>query len=214
MNHLVVTLFIHNKICHYRIDELIRNSFNGYINENFVFGNTNVYFPVQIQEDGYTIQAQTSSFQIMCNNEPLVEAKQLSHGDYLLFSKEKFSYSILIMERSFSLFGGTVYLLGNENVFIGRSEESNIVLDINAYVSRKCAAFRRDASGKYYIEDLSGKTGVYVNGIRETSKALSNGDEIYIMGVTMLYSEKMQAVKIQKITILKIPELYIKTNLL
>jgi S-DNA-T family DNA segregation ATPase FtsK/SpoIIIE len=77
--------------------------------------------------------------------------------------------------------GAVAYSLGSENVFIGRSEEMNIVIDINGCVSRKSAAIRFE-DGCHFIEDLSGKTGIYVNGKRETSKKLKSGDNIYIMG--------------------------------
>ena len=48
MNNFFVALFINNRVCQFKMDELIQNSFNGYINENFVFRKKNVYFYLQI----------------------------------------------------------------------------------------------------------------------------------------------------------------------
>ena len=56
MNNFFVAIFINDKVCQYKVDELIQNSLNGYVNENFVFHKRNIYLPVQIQGSDYCLQ--------------------------------------------------------------------------------------------------------------------------------------------------------------
>ncbi len=187
MNNFFVALFINDRVCQYKVDELIQNSLNGYVNENFVFNNRNVYLPIQIQGDAYFLQKKSSDWTCRCENQEISESKKLKHGDYLVFSKGDISYAALITEFQYISLSATAFALGKENVFIGRGDDMNIILDLNASISRKCAAIRYDVDGKHHLEDLSGKTGLYVNDRRVASCVLVPGDKIYIMGTTLVY---------------------------
>ena len=186
MNGYFLVLFINNRICQYRIDELIQNSTNGLVSESLVFGNKNVYLPLSIQQDVYCIQNKSTKFKVRCGNQMIEDCRPLCHGDYFVIQNEHFAFSLLVLNSNQLPMGASIYSIGSDNVFIGRSEEMNIVVDINGSVSRKCAAIRTDGDNRY-IEDLSGKTGIYVNGKREASCKLSDGDNIYIMGTNIVY---------------------------
>jgi hypothetical protein len=191
MNNFFVAIFINDKVCQYKVDELIQNSLNGYINENFVFHKRNIYLPVQIHGNDYCLQIKGADWKCICDNHEITESKILKHGDYVVFSKDDFSYSVLFTEYQESSIACRAYELGKENVFIGRSDEMNVIIDINANVSRKCAAIRCDDKGKHHLEDLSGKTGIYLNDTRVSSCELCAGDRIYIMGTSMVYYPNM-----------------------
>ena len=165
MNNFFVALFINDKVCQYKVDELIQNSSNGYVNENFVFNKRNVYLPVQIQGDSYCIQKKSSDWRCVCDNQEITESKLLKHGDYIVFSKDDFTYSVLFTEYQQNAISSKAYFLGKDTIFLGRSDEMNIILDINSSISRKCAAIRIDDRGRHHLEDLSGKTGIYLNDI-------------------------------------------------
>lgn len=186
MNGLFVVLYVNNRICQHKIDELIQNSTNGFVNEGLVFGCKNIYLPISIQEDRYFIQNKSSNFKIVCDNEIINGIYALSHGDYFFVQNEKTTFSFLVLDSDKLSISASAYSIGTGNVFIGRSNEMNIVVDINGSVSRKCAAIRYE-DGNHFIEDLSGKTGIYVNGKREISKQLNNGDNIHIMGTNIIY---------------------------
>ena len=64
MNNFIVTIFVNNKMCQYKIDELIQNSFNGYVDKSFVFGNKKIYLPIHIQAEYYTLQSKSSAVKI------------------------------------------------------------------------------------------------------------------------------------------------------
>jgi hypothetical protein len=61
---------------------------------------------------------------------------------------------------------------------IGRGDDMDIVID-NASVSRKQAQIRREADGRWIVEDLGSANGTFLNGRRITGPApLAQGDEI------------------------------------
>lgn len=186
MNGCFLVLFINNTFYQYKIDELIQNSTGGVVSESLVGGNKNVYLPITVTQDAYCIQNKSSRYKILLNGAPVSESHPLRHGDHFAVFGEEFAYSFLVLDSSEMSVGSAVYSIGEENIFIGRSEEMNIVIDINGSVSRKCAAIRFE-NGNHFIEDLSGKTGIYVNGKRETSRQLFDGDNIYIMGIDLIY---------------------------
>ncbi|MBE6574723.1 MAG: type VII secretion protein EssC [Ruminococcaceae bacterium] len=200
MNHLFVTLFINDRVCRYKVDELIQNSLNGYVSESLVFKNHNIYLPIQIQGDGYYLQSKSPDWTCRCDSREIT-SKCLQHGDYLIFSRGNVSYAALITDYASIGLSCRAYALPAGNVFFGRSEEMHILLDLNTNISRKCAAIRADGTGAHYLEDLSGKTGIYVNDRRINSHRLEAGDRIFIMGTTVVYFPTMlvlpAAVKVQ-----------------
>lgn len=187
MNKYFITLFINDRFYQYRLDDLILNSFNGYVNEDLGIGGTKLYFPVQIQNNSYVIQNKTTLWTIKRDAEVLRDTCELKHGDYFIISNEDITFAALVIDYQTLGFSSNAYLLDGKTMFIGRSTDMNIVLDMNGNISRKTAAIHRDDSGKHTLEDLSGKTGIYVNGEKTTSRVLSPGDEIFIMGTTMVY---------------------------
>ena len=69
--------------------------------------------------------------------------------------------------------------LSQDLASVGRSEESDIVLD-DISVSRQHAVFQRTASGRITVRDLNSLNGTYVNGARVEESVLRSGDEIQI----------------------------------
>ena len=191
MNKYFVTLFINDRLYHYRLDDLILNSSNGYINEDFGIGTKKLYFPVQIQSDRYVIHNKTTKWSIKHDGAIVREASEIKHGNYYILDSDDISFAALVMDYQQLTFTSQAYKLDNKPVFIGRSGDMNIVLDLNGNISRKTAAIHTDGNGTHTLEDLSGKIGIYVNGEKTTSCTLSSGDEIFIMGTTMVYFSGM-----------------------
>lgn len=187
MNKYFITLFINDRFYQYRLDYLILNSSNGYINEDFGIGSKKPYFPVQIQGDSYVIHNRSTKWTIKHDGEIVRDQYELKNGNYYIIESDEVSFAALVVDYQSLNFSSQAYALNKETVFIGRSNDMNIVLDLNGNISRKTAAIHADGNGKYTLEDLSGKTGIYVNGEKTTSCALSSGDEIFIMGTTIVY---------------------------
>lgn len=187
MKKYFITLFINDRFYQYRLDDLILNSSNGYINEDFGIGTKKLYFPVQIQSDSYVIHNKTTKWSIKHDGEIVRDPCELKHGNYYVIDSDDVSFAALVVDYLHLDFASQAYTLDKKAVFIGRSNDMNIVLDLNGNISRKTAAIHTDGNGIHTLEDLSSKTGIYVNGEKTTSCVLSSGDEIFIMGTTMVY---------------------------
>ena len=188
MKGYFVVLFANNRVYQHKMSELIQASVNGYVSTQLVPGEKRIYLPLEIHEDGCGVKNRSSQFRILCNGEALPEdGRTLGHGDYLVFQNDKMQYSALVLSYEALSVAHRAYALSEKTVLIGRAEDVHICLDINTAVSRKTAAIREDEKGERYLEDLSGKTGVYVNGKRIGTHLLRPGDEIYIMGTMMVY---------------------------
>lgn len=151
----------------------------------------NKTIPVQIQSDSYVIHNKTTKWSIKHDGEIVKEPCELRHGNYYVIDSDDISFAALVIEYQSLTFSSQAYALNKKTVFIGRSNDMNIVLDLNGNISRKTAAIHTDGNGTHTLEDLSGKTGIYVNGEKTTSCVLSFGDEIFIMGTTMVYFNGM-----------------------
>ncbi|MFG6377074.1 MAG: type VII secretion protein EssC [Lachnospiraceae bacterium] len=113
----------------------------------------------------------------------------------------------------------TKYLLnGVDEIQIGRSTQSDILIQNNRYVSN-CHAFLKYIQGNWIIEDKGSRNGTYVNGYRVNSQKLYPGDCVYIMGFRMILGYNFIAInnprdgvsiinsKIQKIKVQEVREI-------
>jgi diguanylate cyclase (GGDEF)-like protein len=103
-------------------------------------------------------------------------------------SKEKHPY---ILFQQGPLFGKMV-LLQPGNLILGRSDESDIVINDEG-ISRKHVKLSYDR-GQTIATDLKSTNGTYVNGKRITSQELNNEDKIQISSSTIIkyiYADKL-----------------------
>lgn len=188
MAEFFVTVFGENEYFQYKIRDILANSFNGFVSEEYAFHGIRYYFPIVADGDQYLIDDRNANWNFSINGEKLRDKRILESGDYIKVSGKDVSLSMLVMEYRQCSIGAKAYeLKNNSTYFIGRSNEMNIVINSSASVSRKHASIRVDGSGNAFVDDISGKTGVYVNGKRESSYQLKPGDHIYIMGVTLVF---------------------------
>jgi hypothetical protein len=71
---------------------------------------------------------------------------------------------------------GKTYVIDKDGLTLGRSNQCDVVVQ-GATVSRRHAVIRYE-NGGYLLEDVSSGGGVLINGQRQKSCALKNGDEI------------------------------------
>lgn len=82
------------------------------------------------------------------------------------------------------------------NIFIGRTPINDISYDFTDFISReKHAAIHIDSNGTAFIEDLKRSVGVYVNGQLTHSQQLKPFDEIFVMGLSIIYMGGFIAVR-------------------
>ncbi len=193
MADFFVDVFGRDSYIQYRIKDLIANSFNGIVSDEYAFDGVRFYFPVVYENDEFYIDDRNRDWEFTINGEKLSEKRLLKDGDYIIVTGKRGSLAILVEATERCSLDSTVYGLENgRTYFLGRSEDSNVVLDNSMAVSRKHASVRMDASGNAVINDVSGRAGVFVNGSRVTEAALCDGDHVFIMGTTIIfYKNKM-----------------------
>ena len=183
-----VVVFGGNQFFQYDLKEILANSFNGTVNEEMAFLGKRYYMPIVSDGKQYFIENRSSNWTFYVNGEALEHKRALNHGDYISASSDELSLAFLIISvEKCSLFS-SMYSIKTESVyFIGRDPEMNIVIDTSAGISRKHASIRTDKDGRAFVDDISGKTGVYVNGEKISSQELKIGDRIFIMGTTIAF---------------------------
>ncbi|MCJ0538602.1 type VII secretion protein EssC [Enterococcus cecorum] len=187
MAEFFVIVFGGNEYFQYKIRDILANSFNGIVSEEFAFKGIRYYFPIVVDGDQYAIDDRNANWKFAINGEELHEKRILRSGDYIRVSNKDVSLSMLVIEYSQCSLGAKAYALkSGSTYFIGRSDEMNIVINSSASVSRKHASIRVDGVGNVFVDGISGKTGVYINGKRETNYQVKNGDHIFIMGISMV----------------------------
>jgi len=188
MGKYIAYFYIDNQLMQFDLDLLLNNCVDNYLGESILPVGSKQLFPIKTENKKYYLYGNFSNWKIVCNGSEVGEKVEISHGSYINFSSKKSSYSVLISETAnFSIYNNCFEIQKNQNIFIGRAPESNIVIDINDSVSRKHAAIRLDATGNGFVEDLSRKTGVFLNGKRIVSSEIKCGDIIHIMGVSICF---------------------------
>jgi len=81
--------------------------------------------------------------------------------------------------------GTRIELEEGHEYIVGRTQEAHILLNTDL-ISRKHAKLRRDLGGTH-VEDLGSRNGIRLNKKPITSATLSDGDELEMGGIKMLY---------------------------
>jgi pSer/pThr/pTyr-binding forkhead associated (FHA) protein len=74
---------------------------------------------------------------------------------------------------------GSTFLLTNDSTSVGRSTDSEILLD-DVTVSRAHAAFDRREGDGWFVRDVGSLNGTYVNGEQVDQTKLASGDEVQV----------------------------------
>ena len=114
----------------------------------------------------------------------------ISTGDYVSFkSDDNFVIRVLFIATTEIGLGYKKYRIErNTNIFIGRTSLNDISCEATDYISRdKHAVIHVDAGGNASIEDLKRSVGIYVNGNATHSQRLNKFDEIYLMGLSIVF---------------------------
>ncbi len=135
-------------------------------------------------------QSLDSSYTIMRNGQPY-EGGAIESGDYFVFQPKGAGdpVKLLLLAVDHLHVDYQKYALTKDtNVFIGRLPSNDISYTLSNYISReKHAAIHIDSHGNAFLEDLKRSIGIYVNGRRTHSQQLQLFDEIFLMGLSMVY---------------------------
>ncbi len=188
MADFFVIIFGEDNYYQYKIRDILGNSFNGIVNDEYKFYGVSYYFPIIAENDQYCIENKNANWEFKINEDVLKNKRVLSSGDYIRATSENIHLKILLLEQDKCSLSSKVYELKNDTTyFIGRSEEMNIVANLSNSVSSKHAYIKVDGLGNAFVCDISDGTGVYVNNKKINNQQLQNGDHIFIMGTKLVF---------------------------
>lgn len=147
----------------------------------------------------YTLkQSFDDKYEVTLNGHPCND-HVIHSGDYFAFKNKSNGKTVktLFIATSDIQAGYKKYALSKDtNIFIGRTPLNDISYDFSDFVSReKHAAIRIDSNGNAFIEDLKRSIGIYVNGRLVHSQQLKPFDEVFIMGLSLIYMGDFIAVR-------------------
>ena len=123
----------------------------------------------------------------------------ISNGDYITFKNAEtgITIKVLFIDASTIRVGYKKFKLQkNSIVSIGRTPTNDISFNLNDFISReKHVAINVDEKGKAYVKDLKRSTGIYVNGKLTQFQELYLFDEIFVMGLSIVYLGQSIAVR-------------------
>lgn len=186
MGKYTVIFFIENKVVQLPLEEIMMNLHNGRIERQLLNTSREISFPVFEKNNKFFIDNRKNIL-MQCDSQNLQGIISLHHGDFFSTIEQGESYQFLVLSRNhLSIHMKKVAIPVNGTITLGRSEQSNIVLDLNGNISR-CHARIHIVSSEATIEDVSGKAGIYVNGKKVIATKLKCGDSVMIMGYTIIY---------------------------
>lgn len=194
MMDFLVTFFVEDRAITRMLSEVIKNKDNPlFLKTLGLLADFAIPF---FQEEGetsviYTLkQGFDSKYEVTLNGHPCND-RIIESGDYFAFNNRSNNHTVkaLFIATSDIQPGYKKYEVSNDtNIFIGRTPLNDISFDFSDFISReKHAAIRIDSSGNAFIEDLKRSIGIYVNGRLTHSQQLKPFDEIFIMGLSIIY---------------------------
>lgn len=202
MSDYLVTFFVEDRAASRMLSDVLKNK------ENRLFLDTlglpsdfTIPFTQEERESSviYTLkQGFDIKYEVTLNGHPCNDHK-IHSGDYFAFTNRANGKTVktLFIATSDIQVGYKKYRLSKDtNIFIGRTPLNDISYNYTDFVSReKHAAIRIDSNGNSYIEDLKRSVGVYVNGRLAHSQQLKIFDEVFIMGLSLMYMGDYIAVR-------------------
>ena len=202
MSEFLVTFFVEDKVISRMLSDVLKNRNNPLFWEALTIP-SDFTIPVS-QEDNDTSVIYTfkqdfdNKYEVTLNGHPCIE-HVIHSGDYFTFkskSNNKLIKTLFIATSDMQLGYKKYKLSPNTNIFIGRTPLNDISYDFSDFISReKHAAIRIDDKGQAFIEDLKRSVGVYVNGYLVYSQQLKLFDEIFIMGLSVIFMGEFIAVR-------------------
>lgn len=194
MSDFLVTFFVEDRAASRMLSDVQKNRDNRLFLETL--GLPSDFVLPFSQEEGetsviYTLkQGFDNKYEVTLNGHPCSD-HVIHSGDYFAFTSKTDSKTVktLFIATSDIQVGYKKYKLSKDtNIFIGRTPLNDISYNFTDFVSReKHAAIRIDNNGHAFIEDLKRSVGIYVNGRLAHSQQLKLFDEIYIMGLSLIY---------------------------
>lgn len=195
----LVTFFVGEQICSRMLTDILKNR-NSHVYLEALGLPSDFDIPF-FQEDGgiYTLRKHISDQYEETLNGDSSGTHVINSGDYFSFKSKNSGRTVKILfiaTSDIEIGYKKIRLPKDTNIFIGRTLDNDISYGFSDFVSReKHAVIRTDRDGNTFIEDLKQSIGIYVNGHIVQLKQLKNFDEIFIMGMSIVYMGDFIAVR-------------------
>lgn len=197
----VATFFANNRLNSRLLSAVLKNRDNSLLLEDLNLPSDFV-LPFVREERGGSIvyslkHGENKAYEVMLHDYPC-EDRIIQSGDYFTFRNCHNGQTIHVLFIATSDIAPAYkkYMFPKDaNVFIGRSSSNDIVYGFSGYVSRDKHAVIRIDNNRAFVENLNPKVGLYVNGYRSDSQQLKPFDEIYLMGLSIIYMGDFLAVR-------------------
>lgn len=202
MLDFLVTFFVEDRAISRMLSDVLKNRTNRLFLETLRLP-SDFAIPFSQEEEKasviYTLkQSFDDKYEVTLNGHPCND-HVIHSGDYFAFKNKSNGKTVktLFIATSDIQAGYKKYALSKDtNIFIGRTPLNDISYDFSDFVSReKHAAIRIDSNGNAFIEDLKRSIGIYVNGRLVHSQQLKPFDEVFIMGLSLIYMGDFIAVR-------------------
>lgn len=200
----LVTFFIEEHIITRLLSDIIKNRGNSLFESSLGIPNAFTLIFFQEESNGFPVyvlkQQKDSKYEASLFDKPF-DNHIIVSGDYITFKNidDIMGKTIKVLFIAASdIQAGYKKLKINKGttIFIGRSPVNDVSFSFSNFISReKHLAIRIDNSGKAYVEDLKHSVGVYVNGKLTHFQELFLFDEIFIMGLSIVYLGQCIAVR-------------------
>lgn len=201
----VATFFVNNQMKSRLLSDVLKNRDNPLLLETLELPTDFVLPFVREERDGsivYSLKHGVNTiYEAMLHDCPC-EDHVIHSGDYFTFRHRRNGQTIkvLLIATSDIAPGYKKYKLPkNANVFIGRSSSNDIIYGFSGYVSSDRHAVIRIDNNRAFVENLHKKVGLYVNGCLTDSQQLKPSDEIYLMGLSIIYMGDFLAIRNLKV---------------
>ena len=202
MSDFLVTFFVDNRAFSQLLSDVLKNKHQALFNETLGLPSDFIIPFSHNEKRGsviYTIKANLcGDYDITLNGQPCSSCV-IHSGDYFSFThKDKRKAVKALLIATFEIQAGyKKYQVSKDtNIFIGRTPINDISYDFTDFISReKHAVIHIDSNGTAFIEDLKRSVGVYVNGQLTHSQQLKPFDEIFVMGLSIIYMGGFIAVR-------------------
>lgn len=198
----LTTFFIENGIKTKLLSEVVKNKGDSIFLSNLGLPNDfslPIFQEINELHSSYVLKQQTDDRYKASLLEKPCDNHEICSGDYIIFNHISCNKTIKILFIAVTDIRAGYKKLKIEkgtNIFIGRTQANDITFNFSNFISReKHAAIRIDNNGKAYIEDLKRNIGIYVNGELTHSHELCLFDEIFMMGLSMVYLGQCIAIR-------------------
>lgn len=198
----VVSFFIEDRMISRLLSDVLKNKNNRLFLEALGLPSDFVIpFAREEIEDSivYSIkQAFNDRYDVTLNGRPY-NADAIQSGDSFVFSNRsdnRIVKALLIATSDIEPEYRKYKISDNSNISIGRSPTNDIVCNLTKCpLKDRHAVIRIDKSGQAMIEGLHPTSGIYINGRLTDSAQLKPFDEVFILGLSLVYMGEFIAVR-------------------